>query len=46
VRFIAHKSDSGIEWLTIAQDQNWADSAIGQASINAEVDALRSTFGI
>lgn len=46
VRFIAHKSDIGIEWLTIAQDQDWADSAIGQASINAEVEALRSTFGI
>lgn len=46
VRFIAHKSDSGVEWLTIAQDQDWANSPIGQASILAELQVLRSTFGI
>ncbi len=46
VRFIAHKSQSGVEWLTIAQDDNWAQSAVGKASIAAELESLRSTFGI
>lgn len=46
VRFIAHRIDTGIEWLTIAQDPTWANSPIGKASIDSELDQLRSTLGI
>lgn len=46
VRFIAHRTPTGIEWLTIAQDNVWATSLIGKASIDSELEQLRSTFGI
>lgn len=46
VRFIAHRVDGGIEWLTIAQDLSWANSPVGQASIESELVQLRSTLGI
>ncbi len=46
VRFIAHRGETDIEWLTIAQDADWAHSPQGQASIQAELVSLRSTLGV
>ena len=46
VRFIAHRAQRGIEWLTIAQDPDWAKSPIGVASIESELASLRATLGI
>ena len=46
VRFIAHRAQQGIEWLTIAQDPDWAATPIGASSIESELAQLRSTLGI
>lgn len=46
VRFVARRRGDGVEWLTLADDADWAESAQGRPSIAAELAGIRSTLGV
>lgn len=46
VRFVARRSGDGVEWLTLAEDRDWAASEIGARSITVALDDLRSSLGV
>lgn len=46
VRFVARRAGDGVEWLTLAEDREWAATEVGARSIATALDDLRSALGV